>query len=76
MIQMKNKNKKLEEIKEENVGIDLHGPIQPHEHALIGGVQAIQLVGPRRPRYIERERGRGTGDEVDRCHNPLLHPYR
>jgi len=80
MIQMKNKNKKQEEIKGENVGINLHGPdpkigLKPHEHALIGGVQPIQLVSPRRPRYIERERGRGTGDEVDYCHSPLLHPY-
>jgi len=56
------------------------GPIQrsgePHEHALIGSVQPIRLVGPHRPRYIEPERGRGTGDEVDRCHTTLLHPYR
>ena len=32
----------------------------PLEHALIGGVQPIWLVGPRRPRYIERERDQGT----------------
>jgi len=32
----------------------------PLDHTLIGGVQPIWLVGPRRPCYKERERGRGT----------------
>ena len=48
---------------------------RPLEHALIGGVQPIWLVGPRRPRYIEWERGRGMEHEVHRSHSPLPHPY-
>ena len=44
------------------------------EHALIGGVQPIWLVGPYRPRYIERKRGRGMEHEVHYSHNPLPHP--
>ena len=60
MIQMKNKNKKHEEIEGENVGIDLttrpKGRVGPLEHALIGSVQPILMVGPHRPRYIEWER--------------------
>ena len=47
----------------------------PLERALIGGVQPIWLVGPRRPRYKEREGCRGSHYEV-RHHKPLSQkPY-
>ena len=41
----------------------------PLERALIGVVHPIWMVGPRRPRYKERERGRGTDAKVG---TPLL----
>ena len=81
MIQMKNKNKKQEEIKGENVGIDLatqpKGRVGLPHRALIGGAQPVWLVGPCRPRYKEREGCRGSHNEVRRRHKPLLQkPYR
>ena len=45
----------------------------PLDHTLIGGVQPMWLVGPRRPCYKERERGRGTDTQDDR-HFPLPRP--
>ena len=74
MIQMKNKNKKQEEIKGENVGIDLatrpKGRVGLPHRAMIGGAQPVWLVGPHRPRYIEREGCWGSHYEV--CHHKPL----